>query len=100
MPLMPVASARSAIMAPHTLGRPLICEAPKKTAAIAGKRYPGPMFGPYVPTFQEYTTPANPAITAETTSDCHTRRSVATPARRAAPGLPPAADMWRPTGVG
>ena len=43
--------------------------------------------------------PANPAMTPDATSDPQIRRSLRRPASRAASGLPPTANMWRPTGV-
>ena len=52
-----------------------------------------------MPVFIENSTPAKPAIVAEAIREPHTRRSVRTPARRAASALPPVAYSRRPSGV-
>ena len=88
------------MIVPPALKRPCLSwVAPRNAAANAGSRYGVPAVGDPLPSVDASTMPVAPASPPEATSDAKRRRSMRTPASRAASGLNPVAYRRRPVAV-
>ena len=88
------------MIVPPALKRPCLSwVAPRNAAANAGSRYGVPALGDPLPSIDARTMPVAPASPPDATSDMKRRRSVRTPASRAASGLKPVAYRRRPVAV-